>query len=133
MARVQGFQLKVPQILTRLFEMCRGWFEKMETAYDVNNPVFTAYRLSPLHNIADTGMRAASDDNQSLTRAKCQRRVVKNMIFDRSIRKDYFSHSGIDPFELESHSNLPQKDKVFGKMSRGCGGTNVKEPGQLLL
>ena len=129
MAGMQGFQLKVPQILTRLFKTCRGWFEKMEPPDDVNNPVFTAYRLSPLHNIADTGMRATGDDNQSLTRPKCQRRIVKDMIFfDRSIRKNYFSHSRIDPLELEIPFNLPQKDKVFGKISRDRGGAHVKEP-----
>ena len=110
---MQGFQLKVSQILTRLFETCRGWFEKMEPADNVNNPLFTAYRLSLFHNIADTGMRAAGDDNQPLTCPKRQCRIVKNMIlFDRSIRKDYFSHSRIGLLELEIPFNLPQKDKV---------------------
>ncbi len=114
MAGVQGFQLKVPQILPRLFKTCRGGFEKMEPPNNVNNPLFTTYRLSPLHNIADTCMRATGDDNQSLTRPECQRRIVKNMIFSgRSIRKNYFSHSRIDPLELEIPFDLPQKNKVL--------------------
>ena len=68
MARVQGFQLKVPQILTRLFEPKWVRREKMEPPDNVDNPLFTAYRLSLFHNITDTGMRATGDDNQSLTR-----------------------------------------------------------------
>jgi hypothetical protein len=129
MAGMQGFQLKVPQILTRLFETCWGWFEKMEPPDNVDNTVFTAYRLSLFYNIADTSMRAAGDNHQSLTRPEGQRRIVKDMIlFDRSIRKDYFSHPRIGLLVLKVPFNLPKKNKVFGKMSRDRGGAHVKEP-----
>lgn len=101
----------------------------MEPPYDVNNPLFTAYRLSPLHNIADTGVRATGYDNQSLTRPECQRRIVKEMILSsRSIGHNYFSSFRIDLLEPEIPFNLTQKDKVFGKMSRDRGGAHIKEP-----
>ena len=92
----------------RLFETCRRWFEKMESPYDVNNPLFIAYRLSLFHNITDTGMRASGDDHKPFVCPERQRRIVDDMIFSGcSVRKDYFSRSRIDLLEPEIPFNLP--------------------------
>jgi hypothetical protein len=94
--------MEVPQIFCRLFKP--GWIrqEEMEPSDNVDNTVFTAHCLCLFHNITDTCMRAAGDNQQSFLKAKRQRRIVKYMIlFGRFIGHDYFSRSWINPLEFK--------------------------------
>lgn len=52
----------------------------MKPAVNINNPLVVTHLFSILNNITDAGMRAASDNDQSLTGMVHQSRIINNLV-----------------------------------------------------
>jgi hypothetical protein len=80
MTGIKGLQPKIPQIFSCAFEPGRGGIEKMEAANNTDDPCFTTDFLRVFGNIADTGMRAAGDDDKPCIGPERKGRIVKKEV-----------------------------------------------------
>ena len=122
MAGMQGFEVKVPEVFSRVPEPFRLWGEEMHAADDTSNPALPADLPGILRNIADPCMRTAGNDDQSVTGTIRECGIVPQRVgFRPAIGQDDPPFPRICLFERELPGDLSQKDTILRDPHRFVG------------